>query len=184
MRLLDAFTKKISERDEAEALPQVKKLTQIQINQLDGYPLNWAELEGKFLLFVNVASQCGFTPQYRQLEALYQKHKDSLMVIGVPCNQFGGQEPGSPTQIQEFCTLNYGVSFRLTQKIDVKGQNIHPLYQWLTKKSWNHKKSSSVKWNFQKYLVSPQGEWLDYFYSTTSPTSAKITQYFQTKIKN
>ena len=110
-------------------------------------------------------------------ESLYQKYKDKLMNIGVPCNQFGSQEPGTAKQINDFCGSNYGVSFIMTEKIDVKGSGQHQLYAWLTQKQLNGKKSSSVKWNFQKYLVGPKGELLDFYYSTTSPTSKSITKH-------
>jgi glutathione peroxidase len=98
------------------------------------------------------------------------------MVIGVPCNQFGKQEPGNSNEIEEFCQVNYGVSFLITEKIDVKGADQHPLYAWLTDKSLNGKKSSSVKWNFQKYMVDKDGELIDYYFSLTKPLSSKITK--------
>lgn len=107
---------------------------------------------------------------------MYAKHKDKLVVIGLPCNQFGGQEPGKESEIQSFCRLNYGVDFPLTEKIDVKGDKQHSLYQWLTQKSKNGKMNSSVKWNFQKYLVDEEGRFIDVFYSTTKPMSSKITK--------
>ena len=151
----------------------------IKINSLQGKPINLKDFEGKHILFVNVASKCGFTPQYKGLEELHQKYKDKLAVIGVPCNQFGSQEPGSSEEIQEFCEVNYGVSFLITEKIDVKGQNQHPLYSWLTNKDFNSKKSSSVKWNFQKYLVDNNGKLIDYYFSITKPTSSKITKHLK-----
>lgn len=148
----------------------------IAINDLYGSEINLAHYKGKFMLFVNVASECGFTNQYEGLQKLYDKYQDKLMVIGVPCNQFGGQEPGSPTEIESFCKRNYGVTFLMTEKIDVKGKNQHPLYKWLTDKSLNGQKSTTVKWNFQKYMVGPTGEYIDYFYSITKPMSSKITK--------
>ena len=148
----------------------------IAINDLYGSEINLAHYKGKFMLFVNVASECGFTNQYEGLQKLYDKYQDKLMVIGVPCNQFGGQEPGSPTEIESFCKRNYGVTFLMTEKIDVKGKNQHPLYKWLTDKSLNGQKSTTVKWNFQKYMVGPMGEYIDYFYSITKPMSSKITK--------
>lgn len=151
----------------------------IKINSLQGKPINLKDFEGKHILFVNVASKCGFTPQYKGLEELHQNYKDKLVVIGVPCNQFGSQEPGSSEEIQEFCEVNYGVSFLITEKIDVKGQNQHPLYSWLTNKDFNSKKSSSVKWNFQKYLVDNNGKLIDYYFSITKPTSSKITKHIK-----
>ena len=151
----------------------------IKIQSLQNKPINLSEFKGKYILFVNVASKCGFTPQYKDLEKFYQEHKDKLVVIGVPCNQFGKQEPGNSDEIQEFCQVNYGVSFLITEKVDVKGSNQHPLYSWLTSKSLNNKKNSSVKWNFQKYFISPEGEFIDYFFSITKPTSSKITKYLK-----
>ncbi|WP_152286372.1 glutathione peroxidase [Flavicella marina] len=151
----------------------------ISINTLQGKPISLKDFKGKKILFVNVASKCGFTPQYKGLEDLYQQYKDKLMVIGVPCNQFGGQEPGNSIEIESFCEINYGVTFLITEKIEVKGNNQHPLYQWLTDKSKNGKKSSSVKWNFQKYLIDENGAYIDYYFSTTKPTSTKILNHLK-----
>ena len=148
----------------------------IKINDLDGKPINLEKFKGKYLLFVNVASKCGFTKQYADLQELYDLYIDNLMVIGVPCNQFGAQEPGSSYEIQTFCKKNYGVTFLMTEKILVKGNNQHPLYNWLTDKSLNGVKNSTVKWNFQKYIVDKDGNLIDYFYSMTRPLSSKITK--------
>ena len=160
---------------------QIKKnqnmsLYSIEINSLDGNTIDLNDYKGKYILFVNVASECGFTGQYADLQKLYDTYQDKLMVIGVPCNQFGSQETGSADQIQSFCSKNYGVTFLMTEKIDVKGDNQHPLYKWLTDKDLNGIKSTSVKWNFQKYLVDDKGAFVDYFYSITKPLSSKITR--------
>ena len=104
----------------------------IEIKSLQNNPIHLSDFKGKYLLFVNVASKCGFTPQYKELEKLYNTHANNLVVIGVPCNQFGKQEPGNSDEIEEFCKVNYGVSFLITEKIDVKGKEQHPLYNWLT----------------------------------------------------
>ena len=149
-------------------------LYDISINSITGEVINFKDFEGKKILFVNTASECGFTGQYEGLEKLYETYKDKLVVIGVPCNQFGGQEPGTLTEIQTFCKVNYGVTFLLTEKVDVKGDNQHPLYAWLTKKDLNGVKSSSVKWNFQKYLIDENGNYIDFYYSITKPLSSKI----------
>jgi len=154
-------------------------LYNIKINSLQGKPIQFSDFKNKYILFVNVASKCGFTPQYEDLENLHQEHKDNLVVIGVPCNQFGKQEPGNASEIQEFCEINYAVSFLMTEKIDVKGENQHPLYGWLTSKSLNGNKSSSVKWNFQKYLVDKNGKLIDYYFSITNPTSSKIVNHLK-----
>ena len=148
----------------------------IKINNIDGSPIDLNTYTGKFILFVNVASECGFTGQYEDLQKLYETYQDKLMVIGVPCNQFGGQEPGSAETIQTFCKKNYGVTFLITEKVDVKGENQHPLYEWLTNKDLNGVENTSVKWNFHKYLVDGNGQFLDYFYSITKPLSSKITR--------
>lgn len=151
----------------------------IKINSLQGKAIDLSKYKNKHILFVNVASKCGFTPQYKDLEKLHKTYKDKLVVIGVPCNQFGKQEPGNADEIQEFCQVNYGVSFLITEKVDVKGEYQHPLYTWLTTKSMNGSKSSSVKWNFQKYIVSPEGKLLNYYFSITKPLSSKITKYLK-----
>ena len=155
---------------------QNMSLYTIEINSLDGKPIHLNDYKGKYILFVNVASECGFTGQYEDLQKLYDTYKDKLMVIGVPCNQFGSQEPGTADQIQSFCSKNYGVTFLMTEKINVKEELQHPLYKWLTDKELNGVKSTSVKWNFQKYLVDDKGNFVDYFYSITKPLSSKITR--------
>ncbi|SDS24917.1 glutathione peroxidase [Polaribacter sp. KT25b] len=154
-------------------------LYDIKIDSLQGKPIKLLDFKNKYILFVNVASKCGFTPQYKDLETLSKTYKDNLIVIGVPCNQFGKQEPGKADEITEFCQVNYGVSFLMTEKIDVRGENQHPLYTWLTSKKMNGKKSSSVKWNFQKYLVDKEGKLIDYYFSITKPLSKKITKHLK-----
>ena len=148
----------------------------IQLIGIDGENIDLKAYQGKKILFVNVASECGFTNQYEGLQELYSTYKDKLVVIGLPCNQFGGQEPGKALEIKTFCRLNFGVDFPLTKKIKVKGSEQHQLYEWLTTKAQNGKKNSSVKWNFQKYLIDEQGRFLDVFYSMTKPMSKKITK--------
>lgn len=154
-------------------------LYDIEINSLQNKAIDLSEYKNKYILFVNVASKCGFTSQYKELEELYKTHKDKLMVIGSPCNQFGSQEPETAENIEAFCKVNFGVSFLMTEKIDVKGINQHPLYTWLTEKSFNDVKSSTVKWNFQKYLVAPEGKLVDYYFSITKPLSSKITKHLK-----
>lgn len=151
----------------------------IPLKSLQGKKIDLSEFKGKKILFVNVASKCGFTPQYRELQTLSGHYKDKLQVIGLPCNQFGKQEPGDADEIESFCEVNYGVTFLITEKVEVKGSNQHPLYKWLTKKAINGNKNSSVKWNFQKYLVDENGSLIDVFYSITKPTSSKITKHLK-----
>lgn len=149
----------------------------IAIDTIGGKSIILEEFQGKKMLFVNVASKCGFTKQYKGLQTLSDKYKEELVVIGSPCNQFGKQEPGDASQIQKFCELNFDVRFLLTTKIDVKGDKQHPIYKWLTSKDLNGKKNSSVKWNFQKYLVDENGILIDYFFSITKPMSSAITKH-------
>tara|TARA_R110002049_G_scaffold200439_3_gene371199 strand:+ start:1010 stop:1495 length:486 start_codon:yes stop_codon:yes gene_type:complete len=156
-----------------------KPLYDIKINSLQGKPIDLKQFKGKKILFVNVASKCGFTPQYKDLQKLQDSYNDQLVIIGVPCNQFGKQEPVSSNEIEEFCQVNYRVSFLITEKINVKGDKQHPLYTWLTKKSNNGKQNSTVKWNFQKYLIDENGEFLNYYYSITNPTSSRILKYLK-----
>ena len=134
-----------------------------------------SDFKGRKILFVNVASKCGFTPQYKDLQILHKKFQKKLVVIGVPCNQFGGQEPGSPAEIQDFCQKNYGVDFLITEKMKVKGDDQHPLYQFLTDKQNNGVANSSVRWNFHKFLVDERGLLIKDFPSGTNPLSSDIT---------
>lgn len=147
----------------------------ISIMSLSGDSIDLHQFEGKKILFVNVASKCGFTPQYKDLQELHDKYGDKVTVIGVPCNQFGHQEPGTPEEIADFCEKNYGVSFLITEKVDVKGKNQHPLYAWLTQKELNGLEDSEVKWNFNKYLISEDGELIASFLSRVNPLDPEIT---------
>ncbi|QKX17373.1 glutathione peroxidase [Microbulbifer sp. YPW1] len=131
----------------------------IPVQSSDGKPTTLEEYKGKVLLIVNTASKCGFTPQYKGLEELYRKYKDKgLVILGFPCNQFGQQEPGSDSEIQEFCTLNYGVSFPVYAKLDVNGSNAHPLFSTLKKSAPGILGTEGIKWNFTKFLVNRDGE--------------------------
>ena len=174
MKPLSIFIKTLTITNKSSKMSSKKSIYDIEINSLQGKPINLSLFKGKKILFVNVASKCGFTPQYKELQKLHNLYEESLVVIGVPCNQFGKQEPGNSSEINEFCQVNYGVSFLITEKISVKGNEQHPLYSWLTKKNENGRKNSSVKWNFQKYLINEDGELIDYYFSITSPTSSKI----------
>lgn len=153
-----------------------------KVEDISGETFDFATLKGKKILVVNTASECGFTPQFEGLEALYQKYKDdNFVIVGFPSNDFGQQDPGSNKEIAEFCKINYGVTFPMMSKISVKGDSIAPIYQFLTQKELNGKKNSSVKWNFQKYIINEDGTLEDYFYSITTPDSKKITKWIEKK---
>ncbi len=174
--------KKIKTRPQKSSNPgrlSAQSLHNIKINSLEGKEIDLTDFKGKKMLFVNVASKCGFTSQYKELQKLYNVYQDQLMIIASPCNQFGRQEPGSSSEILSFCERNYGITFLVTEKIDVTGNSQHALYNWLTNKEKNGKKSSSVKWNFQKYLVDEEGKLIDYYLSTTNPMSSKIIQHLK-----
>jgi len=177
MKLFDSLANTFKKVD--QGMSRATEMPLFEIQTLQGSKFDWSKFDGKYLLFVNVASACGFTPQYKGLQKLYDTYKEQLEIIGLPCNQFGAQEPGNADEIATFCELNFGVSFTLTEKISVKGANQHPLYKWLTDVNENGIKSSSVKWNFQKYLVGPDRKLIDYYYSTTDPLSKKITRHFE-----
>ena len=140
----------------------------------DGKEINLNAFKGKKILFVNVASKCGYTPQYEGLQKLYEQNKENLVIIGLPCNQFMNQEPGTNEEIQTFCKKNYGVTFPITQKIYVKGDKIHPLYNWLTRKELNGVVDSKVKWNFQKYLIDEEGALIQVFGSNVKPLDEEV----------
>lgn len=138
------------------------------LKAIDGGILNLADFKGKKMLLVNTASECGLTPQYAQLQELHEQFAHKVAVIGFPANNFGAQEPGNDSQIKEFCTLRFGVTFPLSAKISVKGDDMHPLYKWLTQKSQNGQSDNEVQWNFQKYLIDENGKWQAVFSPTTS----------------
>ena len=164
----------VQDLDTLNTQKDAQSLYDIPLTDISGAPLDLSQFKGKKILFVNVASKCGFTSQYDGLQELYKTYKDKLVVIGLPCNQFGGQEPGTAKEIESFCRANYGVDFPLSSKIEVKGASQHPLYKWLTSKTQNGVMDSKVRWNFQKYLVDENGQLIDYFYATTKPMSSKI----------
>ena len=148
----------------------------IPLQSIDNESIDLNQYRGKYILFVNVASYCGYTNQYADLQKLHERYPN-LEVIGLPCNQFLFQEPFSQDSIKQFCESNYSITFLMTEKINVKGKNQHPLYKWLTSKELNDLKDTRVKWNFQKYLIGKNGELIDVFYSKTLPLSKDITQY-------
>jgi glutathione peroxidase len=166
-----------------EVKPPNKSIYDISIVSIDNKTISLEKYKGKKILFVNVASKCGYTPQYAELQKLSETYNDELVIIGLPCNQFMSQEPGTSEEIAEFCKKNYGVTFLITEKIKVKGEGQHPLYKWRTSKELNGNKDSKVKWNFQKYLVNESGELLDVFASGVKPMDVKITTHLN-KVSN
>tara|TARA_B000000475_G_scaffold260742_1_gene244772 strand:+ start:77 stop:604 length:528 start_codon:yes stop_codon:yes gene_type:complete len=146
---------------------------EIQIEDINGSTLNLNDFKGKYVLVVNVASNCGYTKQYSDLEKLYQEY-DNLVVLGVPCNQFANQEPKNEKEILQFCKQNYNVSFPMTSKINVKGKSKHPLYQWLTEKEKNKIGDFRISWNFNKFLINPDGNLIEHFGSSIKPFNKKI----------
>jgi glutathione peroxidase len=160
---------------------------------LDGNQIDFANYKGKKIMIVNTASMCGNTPQYKDLEALYSKYKDKLVIIGFPANNFGGQEPGSNAEIKEFCTKNYGVTFPMAEKVSVRGDDIDPLFKWLVDQSkelaknvpaesskdfvWKKFLQDPVIWNFTKFLVDEKGNLIAVFHNKVNPMSEEITKY-------
>ena len=159
---------------------QNKSFYDFAVKTIDGKEFSLSSLKGKKVLVVNVASKCGLTPQYAQLEKLYEKYKDKdFVIIGFPANNFMGQEPGSNEEIAQFCSLNYGVTFPMMAKISVKGKEIAPLYQWLTEKKLNGKEDASVQWNFQKFMIDENGNWVGFASPKESPFSEKIVTWIE-----
>ncbi len=144
------------------------------VKSIDGKDIKMSSFKGKKILIVNTASKCGYTPQYESLEKVYEQYKDKLVIIGFPCNQFGGQEPGSNEEIVEFCKKNYGVTFPLADKVDVKGSNTAAIYQWLTQKSKNGVLDATISWNFNKFLLDENGKMIAYYPSNVRPDSDAI----------
>lgn len=153
------------------------------IAALDGSDLDLSSLQGKAALFVNVASKCGLTPQYEQLEAIHEQYADQgFTVVGFPCNQFMGQEPGSSEEIAEFCSTTYGVTFPLSEKIEVNGDERHPLYEQLTAVPDPDGEAGDVQWNFEKFLISPQGEVVQRFRPTVLPDAPEVVEAIEAQL--
>jgi glutathione peroxidase len=148
-----------------------------KVNSIDGKEMDLSVYKGKKILIVNTASKCGYTPQYADLQAFHEKYKDKVVVIGFPANNFGGQEPGNNGEIKEFCKKNYGVSFPMAEKVSVKGENIHPLFNYLTEEARKMGVEDPIKWNFTKFLVDENGKLVGVFASKVKPMSEEITKY-------
>lgn len=161
-------------------MTQENAIYQFKVEDLYGNNFDFASLRGKKVMIVNTASECGLTPQYEQLQELYDTFKDSdFVIVGFPANNFGAQEPGSNEEIAAFCQKNYGVSFPMMAKISVKGEDIHPIYKFLTSKALNGVKSSEVQWNFQKYLIDEKGHLAEVIDPQTLPTDQKIIDWIK-----
>lgn len=157
-----------------------QNIYQFKVNDINGKEFDFSSLQGKKILVVNTASKCGLTPQYKELQALYEKFgEQSLVIVGFPANNFMGQEPGSNEEIAEFCQANYGVTFPMMEKISVQGKDMHPVYEFLTKKELNGHSDSKVEWNFQKYLINEEGYLVEVFSPRTKPMDDKILKALQ-----
>jgi glutathione peroxidase len=153
---------------------------QFKVQDLAGKTFDFATLKGKKIMIVNTASKCGYTPQYKELEALYKEYAGKgFVIIGFPANNFASQEPGTNEEIATFCQLNYGVTFPMMSKISVKGGDMDPVYQFLTQKAKNGLEDSEVKWNFQKYLINEKGELIKIYYSKTLPNDPEIVNWIK-----
>lgn len=156
-----------------------KTIYDYKVEALDGSEINFADFKGKKILIVNTASECGFTPQYADLEKLYQAYKEKLVIVGFPANDFGGQEPGTNQEIGAFCQLNYGVTFPMAAKVSVKGEDKASIFQFLTEKEHNGVKDTEILWNFTKFLLDENGKIIDTFGSRTKPLDNAIVQHLQ-----
>lgn len=157
----------------------MNSIHQLRAASIDGGVIDFSAFAGKKVLIVNVASECGYTPQYAQLQELQEHFKDRLTVVGFPCNDFGGQEPGSEQNIRQFCQQRYGVTFPLAAKVHILGKDPHPVYNFLTKKDLNGKQDSTVTWNFQKYLLDENGELLAVFPPAREVFDASFLSFFE-----
>lgn len=170
--------KDISKVDTREKM-YLKTIYDFKVESLDGNEINFADFKGKKILIVNTASECGFTPQYADLEKLSKDYADNLVVVGFPANNFGGQEPGSNKEIGAFCEKNFGVTFPMAAKVSVKGEDTAPIFKYLTEKELNGVKNTAILWNFTKFLIDENGHLIDSYISTTKPTSDSITKYLK-----
>jgi glutathione peroxidase len=147
------------------------------LNGLEGGKIELSKYKGKKILIVNTASRCGFTPQYADLQKLYDQYKKTLVIVGFPANNFGGQEPGSNAEIHDFCQRNYGVSFPMSEKVSVKGADIHPLFKYLVEEAKKLGVEDPIQWNFTKFLIDENGKLIAVFSSRVKPLSEDITKY-------
>lgn len=163
----------------AFTIPANNSIHSFKVKSIDGGTIDFAKYKGKKILVVNVASQCGYTRQYEGLQKLYDAHKDKLVIVGFPANNFGGQEPGSDGEIAQFCKARFGVTFPMASKISVKGDDTAPIYKWLTSKAQNGVLDATIGWNFNKFLLDENGKMLAYFPSKVEPDSEEITKWLK-----
>ncbi len=160
-----------------------KSIYEFEVTDIDGNNINLGKYKDSVVMFVNTASECGYTPQYKGLQAIYDKYKDrGFVILGFPANNFGGQEPGTNDEIKDFCTLKYKVTFPMFAKISVKGDDQHPLYQFLTNEKTNPKFAGDVSWNFNKFLANEKGEMIARFSSKETPESNEVTKAIETAL--
>lgn len=167
-----------------KGVKQESSALQFKVKSIRGEAVDLAKYEGKVVLVVNVASNCGYTGQYEGLQAIYEKHRDrGLAILGFPCNQFWGQEPGSAEEIQSFCKLNYGVTFDLFEKVDVNGESAHPFFQLLTSLDTQPKGAGPIGWNFEKFLISRDGKVVGRFKTAVAPEDEKFVGAIKTELE-
>lgn len=159
------------------SLLNASSIYDFKVEGLEGGSIDFSKFKGKKIMIVNTASKCGNTPQYAELEQLYEKYKDKLVIVGFPANNFGQQEPGSNEEIKEFCTKNYGVSFPMASKISVKGEDIAPIYKYLTDEAKKLGFEDPVKWNFTKFLLDENGKLITVIHNKTKPMSEDVLKY-------
>ena len=159
-----------------------KSFYDFKVKSIDGKEFDFSSLKGKKVMIVNTASKCGFTPQYKDLEELYKQYGgDKFVIIGFPANNFMHQEPGTNEEIKSFCSVNYGVTFPMMSKVSVKGDSIHPLFVWLTKKKFNGVSDADISWNFHKFLIDENGSWVKSIATKTKPTDQEIVDWINAK---
>lgn len=178
--LLLGCQNKIIEKPTSELMENRPNIYGFKLKDLNGAEFDFATLKGKKIMIVNTASKCGLTPQYKDLQALYEKHKDqNFVIIGFPANDFMEQEPGTDEEIAEFCQINYGVTFPMMSKISVKGEQMAPIYKFLTQQKLNGFSDSDVEWNFQKYLLNENGQLEKVVGPRINPTDKEITSWIE-----
>jgi glutathione peroxidase len=171
---------KKTDKDKTEIAMTKQNIYQYKVEDLSGNTFDFATLKGKKVMIVNTASKCGLTPQYKDLEAIYKEYQDKdFVIVGFPANNFASQEPGTNEEIASFCQLNYGVTFPMMDKVSVKGDDMCPIYQFLTQKSKNGLQDSNVEWNFQKYLINENGELEKVISPKTLPTDPEVINWIK-----